>query len=386
MKYAYLTAFAFYGLSMILPSTALVNSWPAGVSNAKLLLQAISIALLLTCVAKGTFRPKRILATLFLSCVVIFAALIGGSFGLVWLVLFILAAQNVSLRQLATVNSIVNTIVVVVLAFLATAGFIDSVVLYRDESLRYAMGFLQPNSFGRSLAEISIGMFVCRFGRFKFTDYALQAALGASCYLISGSRTSALVIVLVLFFMAFTGSRKNKARSTFRAYRVAAVTFISLVLLSLYLAFAYDPNNSAMEWLNSLLTDRVYYMNYYVSFYPPLPFGQDLEGALTVGVFGLVNQLILDNSWVYSLEVFGIAPTILLVLVTLFLIRDASFSRGSTPFPYLLILSAVFAFTEATAFNPFHSYYLIGTAVLALDNTWDEFLRDWSIKTRAIVR
>lgn len=371
---------------MILPSTALVNSWPAGVSNVKLVLQAISIALLLSCVVKGTFRPKRIIATFFLACVVASSALVGGSFGLVWLVLFILAAHGVSLRQVASVNAIVNAIVVVALAILTMTGIIDSIVFYRDGSLRYAMGFLQPNSFGRSLAEISIGMFVCRFGRFKFTDYALQIALGASCYLISGSRTSAVVIALVLFFMVFTEGRKSGVQPTFRAFRVAAVTFFSLVTLSLYLAFAYNPNNPVMEWLNSILTDRIFYMNYYVSTYPPMPFGQDLEGALTVGIFGLVNQLILDNSWIYSLEMFGIIPTILLVLVTFLLIRDASLYKRSTPFPYLLILSAVTAFTEATAFNPFHSYYLLGAAVLVLNITWDDFLKDWNMRTKAIVR
>ena len=383
MKYAYLAAFAFYGLSMILPSTALVNSWPAGVSSAKLILQAISIVLLLICIARGRFRPKRLVPALLILCVVVSAAFIGGSFGLVWLVLFILAARGVSLRQLALTNSIVNASVVVVLTFLAAAGAIDNIILFRDESLRYAMGFLQPNSFGRSLASISIGLFVCRFGGFKFTDYVLQAALCASCFLISGSRTSAATIALVILFMVLTRNRNAIAQHMSHAYRFASALFIVLVVLSLYLAFAYDPTNPVMEWLNSLLTDRIYYMNYYVSTYPPTLFGQDLERALTVGIFGLANQLILDNSWIYCLEVFGVIPTVILVFLTFCLMRNASLYQGLTPFPYLLILSTVFSFSEATAFNPFYSYYLVGAAVLVLDITWDDYLKDGSVRVKA---
>lgn len=372
---AYLAAFAFYGASMILPSTTLTLSWPVAVSLSKLVLQILAIALLLFCLTKSKFKKAKLLLALFLIAVVVIGGAVSGSFGLVWLALFVLAAQGVNLRQLAWTNLVVNIVFVVILAILAVAGIVDNVVMYRDESFRYAMGFLQPNSFGRALAEVSIGLFIWRFGTFKFTDYAVIALMGIACFIVSGSRTSTLIIISVISFMALSTWHNGESGVSLSLSWVSPLVFWMLVLLSFFLAFQFDQSSPIQKNLDELLTNRLYYMHYYVDTYPPTLFGQDLEGIATVGVYGLVNQLILDNSWIYSLEVFGLIPTIVLLFLMVPLIRQGLRNGTEGPFPYLLIISALFSFTEAIAYSPFHTYLLVGLSVLVLDREWRSFLR-----------
>lgn len=358
----YYIAFAIYCFFHLLERTNFVSL--GGVSFDLIGKIATGLMLILLCSRLFTIRFQ--LDSIMWSAIVLLCSLVVFFTAHSWiclsLALFIVAGKNIDIRPMVWIV-LISTIVVVMITFLGvSSGLISNIASARagETKIRYSFGFNQVNALGAAAVRIVSAVAYLRWEKNPLT-FSLFALL--ICYLVdvvANSRTAELYIIcLAAAQAAYYLLRKKRSIDAKQFGRFCLALIWVCVLISVYLLFFFNPSNSVMMTISKWVSNRFYSAWYLAKMYGVHLFGNgDMVLGGRVWAVDSYADLTIDNAWDHWLVIYGIVPTVIMLLgiTKLFLIAIKSDHIDGSLIIFTLLI-AVFAFGESTSlaidYNPF---------------------------------
>lgn len=270
-----------------------------------------------------------------------------GNANLVWLLLFCIAAKNISICRIAKIVICVSVCSIALFAVLSFFGVLEDVVSFRlSGEERHSLGFSHPNTFGWCFLGVGLAFVIIRRDKPFLGDVFFLILLAVFNWLITRSITSCtLILVLALAWLLSLKSKKVKKR--LRSVFLGSV-LIAFIVASVFLAIIYDPSNEMLYQLNGFLSGRLNYSHYYWGQCTFDFFGKnwltDVGDSALVGHDGIV----VDNAYLHVILVQGVgAALVFFVLLFWTCIKCGSFVEMSRAAAVLFIVLAFGLFESA---------------------------------------
>lgn len=334
-----------------------------------LIVSALQI-LTLACYAAQIVKEPLQGRALFISVAAVGLALMIGvnssSYTLLWLVLGVVCAQNVSLRRICIVVSLAYLSTLFFAVALALLGVIQNIAVERGtegENVRYALGFSHPNQFGFFITVICCAYVCLRATRMRLGDYLFLLACAAVVLMVADSRTSVIGIMLLALF-SFVSKFGVATGHASRLIAVACVVVIACATVSVILMVIYDDANPVMFSISKLLSSRPYYANYYFENYGIHLLGSNFSDAQRIVKNGVDTTLLLDNAFCMLLLRHGIVGFLMVIAPLAFLAARAAKEGTGVWWIMGMALFAILGLSENAFIDLSINYFLIGYSVL----------------------
>ena len=295
---------------------------------------------------------------------------------LLWLSLFILCGKDIDIKRLASILFYEMVFLTSLVFFLSALGLTDDTVFVRnDGSIRHSMGFIHPNLFGAALLIVCISYAVRNYPKRIFSTCLIFIICSVLASITADSRTTSTCMLLgaVLFVVAgfidkFGGKRLFIA--------ILAFALLALLLVSVYLTVAYDPNLPFHSVIDRLLSGRPYYMHlYYLDHAPGLLGYSYVDGTKHI-VNGEAFTFIVDNVFSNILLRYGII-SFMLLFGSVFLLFWRSYKANClSPILLGIWLFMVFGFAESMAARIECNYLLLGLSTIVFSGSSDGSIFD----------
>lgn len=277
------------------------------------------------------------------------------TFTLLGIYLLVVAAKGISLKKMGVhlvwIYSITLGIVIIGYFF----GLFKDYIITRDNdesgALRHSLGFIHPNSMARVVLYIVLAQQFVQNKKFKPVSLTLYLLVAAAIFGITGSRTSAGLIVLSCL-TCLIRQKSNKISRISACLMGAVVIFLTLLMIYLMVTMNYESGwNRAVD---SLTSGRVSYAHLYYESYGVGPFGRGIE---------ITDNRPLDNAFIRLLLKDGLLPFIIVFIYSIITIIILSKNK-EIPCEYALyfVISLVYGCFERTAFTTENYFLIIGMA------------------------
>lgn len=351
-KLCYLGAFFCYGIGYELSITNFASRFPQESAAVNQTLQIVALLLLVLKVLVQRYDVKRMLTVILLSAPLLLGSLSSDNYSTLWLVIFAISAQGITLRDIARAGFVTTSIMIVGTILLALLGVLDNTVLFRsDGTVRFALGFAHPNSLGVCILHACICLFVLGFGQMGLAHYAFMVIAMLICNFVCDSRTETLAVVLILVCSVMSTKDYFQRRNGL-VCMIAFVATLTAAALSLYFMVNYNSANAVHSAINDMLSYRLDYAHYYYEMFPPSLFGQ----AASLSGFSPVP---LDNSWSRELEAHGVISIVYMLLIAVCIYLKSRNSQRTGALPYVMLIYAFVSVSETIAFHIFFNISLI---------------------------
>lgn len=255
-------------------------------------------------------------------------AICSSTRNFIWIVLFLIAYQNIDIHHLAKIlfMTVLATILLSLLASLL--GIIPNYALAAigEREVRYSLGTAHPNSFGALclISCIALGTWTQYRWRIRIILYTLVAVLPV--YFVANSRTAAAIMLFFAFCVALLPIIKSHQSS----FYIFVFCFALLVVIgSIILAAVYNPSNPVMAQVDQILSGRISLANRYLYMQSLTPLGSSFENAPSVAhnLRGDDITLLVDNAYVNILLVYGWISLTLYVSALILAARKFAFLK-----------------------------------------------------------
>lgn len=281
---------------------------------------------------------------------------------ILFLSLFVIASDKIQIKSLAKISLAVISIVMITVVMCSSFGVIDAVYQVRDGfGLRSSLGFSHPNRFGSNMLALAIAYAIIKFPVYSTVDTVIYSSISCIIMAVSDSRTAAISVVLVMVLSAICSKCYGKKIQKMLLV-VMCCTFIVVVFISFYFMSSYDPAISWMRQFDELLSGRLNLANSYYRAYSFSSFGRSYSDLLLL--VGTQKTVMIDNSYVNLLIVFGLVPTVLYLFGYLTLFLYAIKAEILSACVFGAFMYACVGFTECLTIDFAMNYCLIGVATL----------------------
>lgn len=367
--FLYYVAFAFYSLGTLLPFTAAARSGIDFVDPLSSGLKLLSLVLLALKLLAFQRYSNRQFGIVFLLGLFGFLSYVStGSEILLSLILFVIAARDTELRVLAALALLVNVFVFVVAFVGYSSGILENFTLDRNGSVgvRGSYGFRSPNYIGLTISSACVALFVLRDKKIGLPEVLIMLFCSHVIIELADSRTGALG--LFLGFIIFFLRAKLNDNITRRGYIIGlSVLSVFVIVLSVFFMCSYDSSQDFQAKLNTLLSTRLYFSNWYYENYPPGLLGQDVSFLPVISIYhgNATTTFIVDNSFARLYLNYGVVA-FLIVAIALSLFFFKSFKCGACTLVLAGIAFAViYGFSERYfLLAGFNYFFLIGVSWL----------------------
>lgn len=244
-----------------------------------------------------------------LACLMI-SAVTGGSTLLAQGSLFLYCGRYLDFDRLMRFFLILLAALTSLIVFLSLLGVLPDLVFERmsNGEMRHSFGFSYPSRLPNLLLTIFIlTLLTCRNKKMT-TPLTLVVGLSVLAYVYCGSRGPFYITVLGLaLFLLIRASKPTKC-SPLIAALISSVFIVGFVAMC-YVAATYDQSTPWMKFLNDISSNRLRYSHAAFVNATPSLFGTDAFSG-TVDL----NQGYLDSSYLQLLFIYGIVPSIILLL------------------------------------------------------------------------
>ena len=236
---------------------------------------------------------------------------------------------------------------IVLLAVLYFLGPLDSGMrFYRPVTMqpRLALGFIHPNGVGSFILSLTCLYVMIRLERWRWWDYALVAAAAIFCQIVPNSRTSVILLAVLIpgifLFRFFHGAAARHV-----VLRVLlCLVYPACAAVSVWLGVFCRQGTAFYLLADRLLSLRISDARYFAEHYHVTLWGQKLvtkpKAPVNVPYIGVVNRLILDNSYLHVLYQDGLIIFLILMVWFTFMLWEM-LRRGRDSAALVLILMAV---------------------------------------------
>ena len=222
--------------------------------------------------------------------------------------LFVIACKKINIEKLIKFDATIKISFLIIVSLLYKLGLTEIYDMVRENGqIRYSMGFSHPNVFAAYLFSATLSLFFVLFNK-NYKKSKLIFLLIASIilgYNITSSRTLVISIIVLIVFLCF--SKKN-----LKILKIAKYLPITIAAISLILGYAYNSNNQILNNLNTLSSQRVYFMNKFLNEYNVTLFGNKIEYISSIyGKENGIEAMVLDNAYLLFILKYGIIMTII---------------------------------------------------------------------------
>lgn len=315
-------------------------------------------------------KKKYTLKKLLLFCIIGGLLLIGyissGQAAFFKGFLLIIAASNVPYKKILRTCRMATMFIVILSILLWLMGISDSGIGRRDA---IAIGFVHPNVAAQMIMLVCLLWASEMSEKIKYRDYFVIELVGVLIFFITDSRTSTIVVVLLPFLLEFN-KRILKYRQVGKIPAFLLTYSQLLITIFAYVTARFLEDNSFFQSLNLILSSRLF-LNYYVlNQYGVKLFGQnvtlqDYSGKIYNNIQNLYNwNITCDCSYMFSLIVMGLIPTIIVLIGFIILMRKAIKNKNYMVISIAVVL-AMYAFTESQMLEVYRNFVYF--YILALD-------------------
>lgn len=260
------------------------------------------------------FSIKSFVKLVILTAITIITYFYNGADVFVYSILLLVLASNIYVEKIAKAYlwvTVVSTAVVMLLSFVG----VSQLAMSAKGQIVYCFGFTTANTFAIITLKILLAVICAYYDKIRFRHILLLAMLCFLINCITASRTSfyASIVAIVLLLYA-------------KYYRISFESKMSMVIISILpfifvglsiLASSWYRNGAALGVLfNTLLSNRLYYANYYLQKYNFTIFGNTLETVSSYTARTLnVGWLGLDNSYLYAILGYGAIICIIIMIL-----------------------------------------------------------------------
>ncbi len=274
--------------------------------------------------------PSFFLCVLFAADAVLVLISSGYQNVITWIML-IIGAKNISFRKILEMTLVMD-ISMVLAAFIASSLGVIENLQYTTHSrslnnIRNSFGIIYPTDFAAFIFFIILIYFYLTRDRLRFYNYIGALVIDALVYYFCGTRLDCLCILFtVIVFAAINAT--DRIRPTLRdKYRkrhdpiafCAPFVMPACAALSLLLSALYNPDNSLMKALNTLLSNRLNLGHTGLEEYAITLFGQGVPMFGNGGSTVLPqNYFFIDCSYLHILLRYGLVFFLMLLGVYMF--------------------------------------------------------------------
>ena len=214
-----------------------------------------------------------------------------------------LSAKDESPRRLVTAFAAIKGAAMILTLLLWRVGVL-SAVLYQDDNVGYynTYGFCHRNVLAANITVLCLAWFYLRWRSLKIWDVAVWCAIALLTWPVAQSRTGLIILFLIIFGMFF-GSRKRKQILKVPDLRRIVLLFFAVILLiSVIGTLFYSDHSAVWKLIDSIFTKRFKFAHQCLEQYGLTLFGQQLPFVSTIEAQNSdAARLILDNSYMRAL-------------------------------------------------------------------------------------
>lgn len=281
---------------------------------------------------------------------------------ILYLYLAIVASKNIDFRlsvKFATITRVIGFIGTILLSYF---GFISSFVSYREEEVRYSLGYLHPNMASSNFFFIILGIIFLRYKKIGIIDYFFIILSLLIISDLTGNRTDLFLGILLIVLLVFRRHLSNVL--------LIRNWWLLAFFVSVSMSYIYNIHPiGILQTINDLLTGRLYQASDFINLYNPNLFGNKLNLMSTVSseyvnAIGSKGRVyILDNMYVNLLLQHGVLITAWVLinvrrLLTLEITKVNEHVEANIICIYFIIF-ALYAVTENTPISIDYNVFLI---------------------------
>ena len=302
---------------------------------------------------------KESLKNLILYGIIIICALIGymncGLTTLITTIMIVIASKDIEIKRIVKIIFCIELTVIIIhmlIYFFSLILIPESMTfVYRGNEVRYNFFLGHPNNYGALVAWTSLMYFYIRYEKLNLFDYIIGILIAFFIYTVPNSRTSALLLIVMLVLIFFY---KRNIRIVINLCRLAIpIMCVTIILLTI----TYNSNPYAIQ-LDSIFNSRLrlgaaVYENYGIHLFGEyIPFGEELTNSYQYGL----TQLTTDSAYQTLIFCYGIINTFIFIgLYTILNFRKKTKNKELIFF----VICALYAISESMALDPLICFPLL---------------------------
>lgn len=220
--------------------------------------------------------------------------------------LLIFAFKDISFNKIVAFSTVVKTILLSLLLIAFFTGIAEDHSVITNTTIRYSLGFSNPNGFSTQLLSIILQIFYLLKGRNSIKKIIVSVIGVLLITLLSKSRTHIICIIL-LNLLTLLDAVKDRLKIKSFLYRFAQIAFPLCLTISLALPYFYIHNPDSMSKLNELTSKRISSTAAMINQNEITFFGQNVNRISKYNG----STKVFDNGYMYQLLYFGLITTII---------------------------------------------------------------------------
>lgn len=278
---------------------------------------------------------------------------------LVMMLFILFSAKNMDFDSLIKTDfKIKSALFLIELIFYFLNLTSGSPILYRENTARYSLGFGHPNILAITLVSIILEYFYLKREKLK-KIYLLPLAIFLIIIdLLTDSRSSLMFLILIFILLLFKSSlfkfvyNKNIKKIVINSFFI--FTFVSFILVLLY-----SSHTKLGLILNTIFSNRLYYISKILDYYHVNLLGQNLilTGKEAISLYGNYTQT-LDNCYIYLLIRFGLLSFLLMG----YLFKknfEKAYNEKNTYLIWILFLFMIYGLMEKYTISIFYNVFIL---------------------------
>ncbi|OUL10274.1 hypothetical protein B0533_02680 [Sedimentibacter sp. SX930] len=300
---------------------------------------------------------------------------------LIFDLILILGAKNVSFKKVIKLFCVISGIIIIITMLSSQFGLVENLIYERGNRSRISFGFEYPTDFTAHIFYLVMGYCYLRKEKLMYLELAGIFALSLFTYIFCDARTNAISLFMtfaVFLYLKIRNQASGKKGTCyvmnpkFSKILAFAMPLCAFAFIALTFLYHFQPTNSLMKAINKLVSGRlelgaVGFERYGFSFF---------GNAFQMNGFGgstspRMDYFFLDSSYVLLLIRYG-SLVLLAVLVIFSLVSLRAEKQKDFHLLWILALIAVQCTIEhhllEIAYNPF--LFLLLTESLSLKKSY----------------
>lgn len=362
----FLISFATFSFGSWYMSTGFQTFLGLGYSSFKKIMYTITLVLLGAKLILQKYQVKNVIVIGILGCLFYLSSRYSASRTILWLFLFVISAQGISLIPVTFILLIVLILIGAITFGGYGFGAINDYILNAvgERSIRHSLGFAHPNTLA-----IYLYIFLCAFltlkrWKIRWVDLCICFILTLFEYIMTGSRTSTLCFILTfaaLIYLLFSRHVPKLLKdriNIFCIYATLALSYCAIVL-SIFSLFFYNGNSSIWRLFNKIASGRLELMNGYYKDFGLTLFGRTYAGGkvYTFSARGNALTFVVDNMFASLILVYGLITGI--IVIGILLISQIKLSKGPRSVFFGFSLFIIIGLVEKVGLHLEINFFLI---------------------------
>lgn len=327
----------------------------------------IALCLILLDVCLTGLSPKKLITIIFSGLFFVLFPVFQNNLSFMICMSLLLAYPSKLPWKTALFTIMLSSVIALVFAgTLSLIGLITNRITFEHETLRYSLGFKNPNLYS-FIASTIIAEYICwRSEKFGLADFFTSLGFAIVIFTITDGRMAFIILVMQIGLCSFCFF-KNKIPNVFSRFKMltfntAIAIFPALLIISMaaFPVLQHISDTPYFDVANFILSGRLAFALYYYHQYGYAITPQDIEMTIAF-----------DNTYLYLPIVYGIALTIFVAVLHVLLGRWCKSTKNYS-LAIFIILFCLHSLVENTTFNLTCNFLIIAMGAAIASGTDDK--------------